>query len=195
MRTFVAVGHTAPLTPDFPLDDLAGSAGRLDVLCRYITAAFLLSHDIRDDVRVFVVIQDELTLEFRGDELRNLNPDERSTAALVRDALKTADDRAFGSRPVASSPGIYARRQGVAETLDIAGGVGIRLSPMGDRLSTDAVPVDPTFILSDHLDFTDAEQERIDGHVDRTASLGPKAVHGNHAIAIAHNICDRAETG
>ncbi|PSP87349.1 tRNA (pseudouridine(54)-N(1))-methyltransferase TrmY, partial [Halobacteriales archaeon QH_8_68_33] len=34
MRQFIVVGHDAPTTPEFPLDDLAGGAGRLDVLCR-----------------------------------------------------------------------------------------------------------------------------------------------------------------
>jgi tRNA (pseudouridine54-N1)-methyltransferase len=49
MRQFVVVGHDAPTTDDFSLDDLPG-AGRLDVLCRCITAALLLSHGIRDGV-------------------------------------------------------------------------------------------------------------------------------------------------
>jgi tRNA (pseudouridine54-N1)-methyltransferase len=86
MRQFLIVGHDAPTTPDFSLKDLPG-AGRLDVLCRYVTAAFVLSHDIRTDVRVRLVLDDTVTVRFEGSDLRRLNPDERSPAALVRTAL------------------------------------------------------------------------------------------------------------
>ncbi len=50
MRQFVIIGHDAPTTPEFSLDDLAGAAGRLDVLCRCVTSAFLLRHAIREDL-------------------------------------------------------------------------------------------------------------------------------------------------
>ena len=77
MRQFVVSGHDAPTTAEFALDDLAGGAGRLDVLCRCVNAAFFLSHDLREDVRVWLVLGDEFAVRFEGSELRRLNPDER----------------------------------------------------------------------------------------------------------------------
>ncbi|MFP4591302.1 MAG: tRNA (pseudouridine(54)-N(1))-methyltransferase TrmY [Halobacteriales archaeon] len=192
MRTFVAVAHTAPLDPTFSLDDLPGGAGRLDVLCRYVTAAFLLSHGIREDVRVVVVIRDELAIEFRGDELRHLNPDERSTAALFRKALEVADDRVVGAYPVESTPGIAVSRRDLAAVLDDLEGTVVRLHHAGEAMGVAAVPDRPCFVLSDHRDLTPTEATLVDGVADRTVSLGPEALHGNHAIAVAHNRCDLA---
>lgn len=194
MRTFVVVAHTAPLDADFSLDDLAGGAGRLDVLCRYVTAAFLLSHDIRTDVTAWVVIRDTVTLEFRGDELRHLRPDERSTAALFRHALETADDRAVSSRPIESTPGIHVRRQGLERTLEAVAEAGslVRLHETGALLTDATVPSEPVFVLSDHIELTTEEEAFLEGFDPTTRSLGPRPIHGNHAIAVAHNLGDRA---
>jgi hypothetical protein len=51
------------------------------VLCRCDASALCLSHDLRRDVRVHLVLGDEFTVTVDGSEVRNLRPDERSTAA------------------------------------------------------------------------------------------------------------------
>lgn len=196
MRAFVLFGHTQPLTPEFSLDDLPGQAGRLDVLCRNLTAALLLSHDIRDDVTVWVVIQDELTIEVRSGEVRHLRPDERSTGALFREALETADDRVVSAHPVESTPGVYVRRQGFADTIE---GLAddfelIRLALEGERLKKVSAPIDPAFVLSDHQPLTDEELSILSAHNATVRSLGPRILHGDQAIAVAHNVMDLAET-
>ena len=71
MRQFVVLGHEVPLAADFSLDDLTW-AGRLDVLCRCVNSAFCLSHAIREEVRVWLVLQDEFAIRFEGSDLRNL---------------------------------------------------------------------------------------------------------------------------
>jgi len=87
MRRFIVLGHTAPTEPDFDLDDLAGGAGRLDVLARCVNSAFFLSHAIRESVRVYLVLADEVTIKLEGVELRYMNPDERNIAGLLKQAL------------------------------------------------------------------------------------------------------------
>ena len=88
MRRFVLLAHKAPVAPDFTLNDLPGSAGRIDVLCRAIGAAFFLSHDLRKDVEVDILLQDQVQIRLVGEKLKRLNPDERSTAALIKHALE-----------------------------------------------------------------------------------------------------------
>jgi tRNA (pseudouridine54-N1)-methyltransferase len=189
MRQFVVVGHDAPTTPDFALDDLAGGAGRLDVLCRCVTSAFFLSHAIREDVRVHLVLDDAFTVTFVGSDLRRLNPDERSTAALIRGALERRDD-AIGHQPVESSPGVSIRRRGLEPTLDAAGGSVVHLHETGTPVVDADPPTDPVFVCSDHHDFTDEETDLLAGRADLRLRLGPRALHADHAITVAHNYLD-----
>lgn len=188
MRQFVCLGHEAPTDPDFALDDLPG-AGRLDALCRSITAALLVSHDIREDVRVHLVCRDELTIIFDGSELRRLNPDERSTAALVRTALDHREE-AIGAMPAEPSPGIELYRRGFEGTLDSLERPVVALHEDGDPLAESEPPADPVFVLSDHRDFTDREREILAERADRRLRIGPTRVHADQAITVAHNWLD-----
>ncbi|KAA9398990.1 tRNA (pseudouridine(54)-N(1))-methyltransferase TrmY [Haloarcula sp. CBA1130] len=193
MRQFVIIGHDAPTTPEFSLDDLAGAAGRLDVLCRCVTSAFFLSHAIREDVRVHLILADEYTVTFEGSDLRRLNPDERSTAALIRKALEEREE-AIGHIPVETSPGVSLTRRGFEGTLDDVArrGTVVQLHEDGDPVVDVAPPSDPVFILSDHHDFRDEEAALIAERADERVSLGPKALHADHSITVAHNYLDTA---
>jgi len=191
MRQFVVVAHDAPATDDFPLDDLTGAGGRMDLLARSVIDALLTSHGIREDVRVHLVLKDEVTVRLDGALLRNLHPDERAAAALVRSALAEGDG-AIGHQPVEPSPGLSLVRFGLAETIDAVAGEGtvLRLGGDGTPLADANLPTDPVFVLSDHREFTDAERSLIDDRSSDTLSLGPLALHANQAITVAHNWLD-----
>jgi tRNA (pseudouridine54-N1)-methyltransferase len=191
MRQFLITGHDAPTTPDFSLDDVAGGAGRLDVLCRCVNSAFFLSHALREDVRVHLVLGDEFTVSFEGSELRRLNPDERSTAALIRAALETRDE-AIGHMPAESTPGVSIRRMGFEETLadSARDATVVQLHEDGAPVVDVEPPTDPLFVLSDHHDFTDAEARLLDEVADQRVRLGPELLHADHAITVAHNYLD-----
>lgn len=193
MRQFVIIGHDAPTTPDFSLDDIAGGAGRLDVLCRCVNSAFFLSHDIREDVRAHLVLADEFTVTFEGSDLRRLNPDERSTAALVRNALDEREE-AIGHMPVETSPGVSLTRRGVEPVLDTVASEStvVQLHEDGDPVVDVDPPDDPAFVLSDHHDFADAEADLLADAADRRVRLGPERLHADHAITVAHNYLDTA---
>ncbi|WP_306056346.1 tRNA (pseudouridine(54)-N(1))-methyltransferase TrmY [Natronococcus wangiae] len=191
MRQFVLIGHDVPTDPEFSLDDLAGGAGRLDALCRSITSAFVTSHGIREDVRVHLVAQDELTISFDGGELRRLNPDERSTAALVRKALEHRDE-AIGALPAEPSPGVEVYRRGFEATLEEIADEGtvVQLHEDGDPVTEVEGLEDPIFVLSDHRDFTAAEAELLSEAADRRIRLGPALLHADQAITVAHHYLD-----
>src|SRR4051812_13724602 len=90
---FVVVGHRAASTPDFLLNDIPGTSGRLDVLLRCLRARLLVSHGLRRDTEVYLVLLGGAaaprTLRFTGRAARYLRPDERSLATTVRKALAT----------------------------------------------------------------------------------------------------------
>lgn len=198
MRQFVVIGHETPTDPDaISLSDLPG-AGRLDLLCRCVATGVFLSHGIRESVRVHLVVADELTVTFDSDSLRHLHPDERNVAARVRDALDATAD-AIGHMPADVSPGVTLRRMGLEATLDrlLDSGSGAAADPTlvqlhedGDPLADAAPPDDPVFVLSDHRDFAEREEELLAERAERRVRVGPELLHADHTVSVVHNWLD-----
>jgi tRNA (pseudouridine54-N1)-methyltransferase len=187
MRRFVILGHKVPISGEFTLNDLPGSGGRMDVLCRAVGASLFGSHGIRRDVETTLLIQDALQIRIVGDRVRRLNPDERSTAALLQQALRQA-----GPEEVEASPGIFASQgslPGALDRLNQLGAHAILLHEDGDPFDPGALPADPAFILSDHADFTDDELAAM-AELPKL-SLGSTTLHTSQCITIVHYLLDR----
>ncbi len=192
MRQFIIIGHRAATSGDFSLNDMPGSAGRIDILARCVTAAFLTSFDMRRDTRVWLVLLGEpdppKSIRFEGALLRYLNPDERSTGALIKKALKVCIHEGEQS----AMRGIYTQRANLQDVLE-------QISTSDDLLylHEDGVDVreatfrahNVTFVLGDHLGLLD-EEERLLSHSKRI-SVGPVKLHTDHCITIVHNELDR----
>ena len=189
MRRFIVLAHDLSADAEISLDDLPG-VGRLDLLARCVTSALLCSHDIREDVRVHLVV-DGYAIEFDGSELRRLNPDERSTAALIRGALD-AREGAIGAMAAEASPGVSIRRGGFETALDELDDSTtlVELHEDGEPIADSEPPDSPVFVLSDHREFTDGEAALLEARADRRLSLGPVALHADQAITVAHNYLD-----
>lgn len=190
MRRFVVIGHLARTDGAFSLDDLPGIGGRMDLLCRCVQSSLFLSHTLRRDVECYLILCGDpvppKTILLKGEEVRYLNPDERSTAALIRKALSLPAGREFRL----STPGIYIRSEGLETFLsenEIAfadeHGRDIRIS----------CPTPTTFLLSDHLNLTKQEQALI--RDCPRFSVGPRSLHADHVITLLHNELDRREEG
>ena len=190
MRSFAVVGHLAPTGDGFTLDDLPGSAGRMDLLCRCVTAALALSHGIRRDAEIHLFLlgppAPPKEVLIRGDSVRSLSPDERSTAALIRRALALPVGEAFRE----STPGILARRGGLAG-LVAGGGYAVLAEKGKDARAEKDLP--GGVILSDHLDFT-PEEEALMADLPRL-SMGPRVLQADQAITVLQNELDRREAG
>ena len=188
MRDVVCLAHEVPLDPPASLDDLPG-AGRLDLLARFVTGGLLTSHGVREDAAVHLVVRDELTIRVDGGAVRNLRPDERSTAARLRDALD-AKDGAIGHQEAEPSPGVSVGRFDLAATLSRLDGPVVHCHEDGTPLPDEPVPADPTFVLSDHRDFTDAEAALLADRADARVSVGPERLHADQTVTVAHNWLD-----
>ncbi|HEY5596358.1 MAG TPA: tRNA (pseudouridine(54)-N(1))-methyltransferase TrmY [Candidatus Bipolaricaulota bacterium] len=190
MRAFIILGHRAPLTPQFTLNDLPGSAGRLDVLCRCVHGALFLSHDLRRDVEVFLVLQGQLTVRICGESVKRLNPDERSTAALIQKALEKIQ-RHEGADPVLSTPGITIARQGLSSLVDHMQARGFRLHVLhegGTPFASTGLREPLAFVLSDHLDFSPADEQAL-AQLPRV-SLGQRVYPASHCIVVVNHALD-----
>lgn len=187
---FAILGHLVPTKGPLPLDDLPGAAGRMDALCRCVTAALSVSHGLRREVDCYLVLSGPpgppKTVVFRGAEVKNLRPDERSVAALTGNALALTSADEFSH----ASPGVKVRSSGLDRLLlEHAFAV---LDPRGDDIRGVA-QMPAALLLSDHLGFT-AEEERAILGLARIA-VGPRVVHGDQAITIVQNERDRRAAG
>jgi tRNA (pseudouridine54-N1)-methyltransferase len=198
MRSFIVVGHKATTSPNFSLEDIPGTSGRLDILCRCINAAFVLSHGIRKDVNVFLVLlggESAKNLWLRGDHLKHLNPDERTTAALLKKALSVAGSAEW----MESTPGISVRTGSLAGTLQDLGGARLfYLREDGEDIrdinnidiNADNIPDNAVFVLGDHVGMTDEEEGLIAQSGAKVISVGPLSLHADHCIVLINNFLD-----
>ena len=117
-KNFLIIGHRARTVVDWKLDDICGGAGRLDVLVRSVTAALWKSHGIRHDTDVWLSLrgkpEPDITVHFSGMKIKYLNPDERSTAALIRNGLIKLNRR---KGPLETSPGVTLQRENFSELI------------------------------------------------------------------------------
>ena len=190
MIRFAVLGHLAPTAGTFSLNDLPGGAGRMDVLCRCVTASLFLSHDMRRNVEVYLVLlgppNPPATILFSGEQVRYLNPDERSSASLIKKALALPRGSLFRE----STPGVFVRTGGLGELL--AEHPFALLDESGEDIRQEAT-LPGTWLLSDHLNLTDSEQELV-RDLPRI-SVGPLPLHADQAITVLLNETDRRAAG
>ncbi len=190
MKDFIIIGHKAVTAP-FSLNDLAGAAGRMDLLCRCVNAALFLSHDLRRDVNVYLVLKGGTPSElihFEGSRIKYLSPDERSAASLINKALeKNAQD--FW---IESTPGVGVRNGGFSELLEELNRKVIYLREDGKDVRGKRFE-EPLFVLGDHLGLSEEEERLIKEREHEIVSVGPISLHADHCIILLHNEMDRAE--
>ncbi len=189
MTSFAIVGHLARTDGDFSLNDLPG-AGRMDVLCRCVNASLFLSHDLRRDVDCYLLLlggpKAQKTVLFRGSELCSLSPDERSAGALIKKALSIP----CGSEFREAAPGVYVRNGGL-ERLFAEHAFAVLDEKGTDIRTAPAVP--EAFLLSDHQNFSDAEEALVKDAP--RYSVGPVCLHADHTITVISNEIDRRKNG
>jgi tRNA (pseudouridine54-N1)-methyltransferase len=199
MRRFVVVGQKARTARDFPLDDICGAAGRWDLLARCVQGSLFISHDLRRDSELVLVLlggpDAPKAIKVSGGEVRNLNPDERSTVALLSRALEAALPR--NGRWVEAQPGIHVARRGLTEVLDGCDDGQIVLLDENGDVDGPALPSrleggSATFIVGDNNGLTEDQMVDVRSRNPLEARLGPLSLHADHCIAIVHNILDRA---
>ncbi len=205
-RRFVVVGHRARTDAAFALDDLCGATGRLDILCRCVNAAFMLSHGIRKSTELALLLlgppNPPKCIRLEGARLKYLNPDERSTAARLRHALAevsfgpevTVDAGLFvAPRSFETVLSASARRGPIVALLEDGDDIRRRLC---DRARPDAgITSDraTTFVIGDHEGFTADEKRLLGQYAHARLSVGPHSLHADHCIVVIHNELDRHE--
>jgi tRNA (pseudouridine54-N1)-methyltransferase len=197
IRRFLVLVHRVPVDGDFTLNDLAGSGGRMDEVAAVVTATFLVSNGIRRDTELTLLISSDPSrarvLRLTGSRLRFLNPDERSTAALLKNALVRSWTRP--QEMMETTPGIVVGPsrplEDLREFLSAPGAwwVTEEGGPFAEAVA--AIPAgDLRVALSDPYDPIEAEREVLRGSGARQVSLGPISLRSSHCIVLLHNRFD-----
>jgi tRNA (pseudouridine54-N1)-methyltransferase len=194
MRRFVVIGQRATSGPGFTLDNLPASSGRLDVLLRCLRAALLVSHGVRRDTVVYLVLLGgpgaPRALRVDGAAVKFLRPDERSLAVLVQKALAAPRE---GEGFVTVRPGIAVAEGGLEPVLaEVATATPYVLEEGAAELREAALDAgDAVFFLGDHLGFDEATRARLHALGATALGLGPVSVHADDAVVILANELDR----
>jgi tRNA (pseudouridine54-N1)-methyltransferase len=192
LRRFVIVGARATTSPDFLLVDIPGTSGRLDVLLRCLRAALLVSHGLRRDTCVYLVLlgsaDQPRTIRVDGSAAKYLRPDERSLATLVQKVLRVLCE---GDEWVEARPGVLIARGGIEKALTHAGGQPVLLDEHGDDIRTATLGDDVTFVVGGHQGLDAASVAYLEHVGARRVSIGPVSVHADDAVTIVSNELDR----
>lgn len=196
MRDIVIIGHKAKTSGDFSLNDLPGSAGRIDILCRCVSSALFLSFGMRRDVNIHLLLLGEpdpgKIIRFEGLNLKYLNPDERSSGSLIQKALQ----KEVTEKDTRSTPGVWIRRGDLKSLLsEFRGRPLLYLREDGRDIKEFAREIrDPVFVLGDHTGVTEEEEKQLFEAGAKVTSVGPISIHSDHCITLIHNEVDRAES-
>jgi tRNA (pseudouridine54-N1)-methyltransferase len=195
VRRFVLIGQTASASADFSVEDLPGSSGRLDVLLRCVRAALLLSHGLRRDVQVYLVLRGGVAspaiLRINGQSAKFLRPDERSLATLVKKTLQALP--APGDSFVEVRPGLELRAGDVPEILAEVGSAScFVLHEQGADVRSEAgLAEDAWYFIGDHLGFDVVSLALLERHGCRRLSVGPLSLHSDDVVSLISNELDR----
>jgi tRNA (pseudouridine54-N1)-methyltransferase len=198
VRRFLLLAHRVPPNGAFTLNDLAGGAGRMDEIARAVSTAFTLSNDLRRDTEVSVLFVAEpppaaRRIDVVGARVRYLNPDERSTAALLKNALVRS---AGFPRELESSPGLRVGPVdppvALSEFLGLPGAVW--LTEEGGPIAGWEPPEGAiAAVISDPYDPTEAESALLRGSGVPRLSVGPRSLRTSQVVDLVHASLDARE--
>ncbi|RLE54609.1 MAG: tRNA (pseudouridine(54)-N(1))-methyltransferase TrmY [Candidatus Methanomethylicota archaeon] len=193
-RIFILKASTATTSPDFLLRNVAGTSGRLDVVCRCILSAFRVDGAIRRDVDFYAVLEGPprpgMVLSILGSHLKSLPKSEVDVASIIKDLLVVGEGGHPGYPAFRIAKGDFERLiLGLAKN-------GIKLLYLHER----GVAIEKLefelggqygFILGDHLGLDPNSERFLDSIGVGRVSLGPISYLASHCITIVHEELDR----
>ena len=205
-RRFVIIGQTATASPEFSLLDLPGTSGRLDVLLRCVRSALLVSHGLRRDTIVYLVLLGAglpgpraplgpRVLRIDGSEIRFVRPDERALALLVQKALARVTAPAETGVFVPIRPGLALAsgdlEAAIADLGTSAANAYVLEEGARDMREGALESEDLVVFVGDNHGFDDATRARLGALGALPIGIGPLSLHADDAITIVSNEMDR----
>lgn len=200
MRGFLIVGNNAVGEP-FNLNDLPGH-GRMDIICRFIAQSLFISHGIRRDVEVYILLlgnpNTPKVIKISGRYVKGMNPDERSIGGLIKKALGIQSTEEW----VKSTPGIFVSRKDLSCLLTEVSnervyntiaylredGVDIR-DFLKNEVNTENNNI--LFILGDHIGLKKSEEQVVLENTDNIVAIPTLSLQADQCVVIINYELDR----
>jgi tRNA (pseudouridine54-N1)-methyltransferase len=198
VRRILLITHHVPVSGAFTLNDLAGGAGRMDEVARCVSTAFTTSNDLRRDVEMTILFvqrppPEARRIDLEGTGLRHLNPDERSTAALLKNALVRSIPL---DHPIEASPGLRVGPVDAVEAIRAfaAHPGAFWLTEEGEPYR-DSPLLDGGFsaVLSDPSGPSKADIALLGALALPKLSLGPRSLRSSQCIDVLNHEVDLRE--
>jgi tRNA (pseudouridine54-N1)-methyltransferase len=152
------------------------SFGRLDVICRCISAAFFLSNDFRKNTDLYIFfIKNTRILHIDGSLVQGINPDERAIAGILK--------RVFKGMPVSGIRFYNGELQDLITKFQ-----PIMLDIHGEE-NQESLRNNPSFIIGDQIGYP-KEYEEVFSALKRI-SLGVNEYLSSQTISILNFILDQ----
>lgn len=195
MRSFILLALKGRTSPDFSLDKLPES-GRLDLVCRTISSTIWISNDLRRDTNIHVVMtgpkNPPKTISFYGAELKGIEPDERTIAKKIQEALKCGLNLALNEEKEVS-PGVKVSKKGFETVVKETQGQIIYLHKEGKDIRKFKFEKNTTFVIGDYIGLPKKTEVFLDRLNAERINLGPTMLFASHCPIIVHNELDRKE--
>ena len=191
MRRFVVIGTRAISRGKLPLNDMAGGAGRMDVLVRALMSSILTSHGIRPNVEFTMILRGGTgtprRIKFVGSELRGIHAEERSVGGKIASVLK--EPIPPKGHWVKRAPGIYDGGGDLEDTLGEWNCDIIRLDANAPFLYNELPQLDSEPNNSD-IGFILGDDKPLETDYGTPRSIGNEWLQGHSCITIIHFLLD-----
>jgi len=189
MRTFVLFARKARTDGSFNIEDMPSSGGRMDLVARCVSSALWLSHGMRDDSRIYCVLNGPpnppVTVLFEAAKLRKVNPDERSLGIWIQKVLSEEITGEWNE----IKPGMSVSRKSFQDVIRELAELPIYvLHEKGERV--EKFEEDAVFVLGDHVGLPEND-ESFALRYGKKISLGSTSYLASSCISVIHWLSDR----
>lgn len=186
MRTFVLYARKAKTDGKFNINDLA-SAGRMDLVCRCVSACMFLSYKKRENTRMYVILngppKGPITLCFNKNS--NFYPDEITIAKLIKGVLSKKIGKEWEERN-----SVLVAQKSFQKLIEELEGNLYVLHEKGKEVKN--IKDNPIFILGDNLGIPKNEEKRVLTKGEKI-SIGKQKYLASSCISVLNWLCDQYE--
>jgi tRNA (pseudouridine54-N1)-methyltransferase len=163
----------------------------MDVVCRCLTSALLLSYSLRRDTQFYVVLngppKPPVSLCFDTEKLKTIFVSERKNAHLI----KTVLSEKFDDKWKETDSGIMISKKSFQSLIKELKNKPIYvLHEKGKSIGKIEIEKNPVFIVGDHIGLPKKEEKFVLRYAKDKISLGKKSYLASSCITIMNWFCD-----